>query len=134
MGIFNNTSEILSGVGGQLLGGAVNKIQSNMTADAEEAEWYNVTGWFGSLIDAQKYSNSVIMGANRERIPMIIEYMTGPVGEEQHSQYGYEYYRCERAYKSRIGICFGNTRSSPPTKNHRISCKPSPETQPAERE
>ena len=90
MGIFNNTSEILSGVGGQLLGGAVNKIQSNMTADAEEAEWYNVTGWFGSLIDAQKYSNSVIMGANRERIPMIIEYMTGPVGEEQHSQYGYK--------------------------------------------
>lgn len=86
MGIFNNLSDILSGVGGKVLGSAL----KNITADAEEAEWYNVNGWFGSLIDAQKYSNSVIMAANKERIPMIIEYMTRPVGEEQHSQYGYK--------------------------------------------
>jgi len=30
------------------------------------------------------------MGANRERIPMIIEYMTMPVGDMAHTQAGYK--------------------------------------------
>lgn len=90
MSIFNNPSSIATGIGSTLIGGIFNKAQSNMTADAEEDSWSNKTGWFGSLIDAQRYSNSVIMAANKERLPFIIEYMTGPIGEYEHTQSGYK--------------------------------------------
>ena len=48
-----------------------------------------MTGWFGSLIHAQEYSNSVVMGMNRERIPMILEYMTNEVDETKATQQGW---------------------------------------------
>lgn len=60
-----------------------------MTADAEEEQWMNRTGWFGSLINAQIYSNEVVMGANKERIPMILEYMTHEVDETHWNQEGW---------------------------------------------
>ena len=89
MGIFNNAGSVLSNVAGGLVGGVVKKVQSNLTKDAEENSWLNERGWFGSLINAQKYSHEVIMGANKERIPMIIEYLTGPVEDFNHTQQGY---------------------------------------------
>ena len=90
MGIFNNVGNIATNIGSNIVGSAISKMVGNASADEDEKSWYNENGWFGSLIDAQKYGNSVVMGANRERIPMIIEYMTTPVGDLEHTQEGYK--------------------------------------------
>lgn len=87
-GIFNNSGSILTNIGSGIFGGIRNKILSNITQDAEEEEYMNRTGWFGSLARGQEMEN-VYMAANRERIPMILEYLTTEVGKEQHSQRGY---------------------------------------------
>ena len=76
MSVFNNSS-ILGNLGNSLLGGLVGQVQSNLTKDADEESWYNRTGWFGSLAKGQEKENTY-MAANKERLPMIIEYQTGP--------------------------------------------------------
>lgn len=64
--IFNNV--------GSAIGGA---LMSNINKSSEEESWMNRTGWFGSYAGAQEKINEY-MAANKERIPMVIEYLTGP--------------------------------------------------------
>ena len=90
MGIFNNVGAIATNLGSNLLGGAINKVTSNLTADEEEKSWLNENGWFGSLIDAQKYSHENVMGPNRERLPMVIEYLTMPLDAKDITKEGYK--------------------------------------------
>jgi hypothetical protein len=45
----------------------------------EEDSMINDNTWFGSLEGAQRKSNEY-MAANKERIPMVIEYLSGPAG------------------------------------------------------
>lgn len=89
MSIWNNPDALLSG-GATLISGIKDALLKGLQGSAEEEEWMNRTGWFGSLINAQKYSNRIIMGANRERIPMILEYQTGPLSKLQQNYLGYK--------------------------------------------
>ena len=110
MNIFNNIGNFMSSttnkagalagvnVGGALNNaissvglGAVNKVTSEMTKDQEEESWMNRHGWFGSLEDGQEKEHEY-MAANKERIPMILEYLKGPImtnaeGSTKVSQY-----------------------------------------------
>jgi len=55
MSIFNNATNIATNIGSNIVGSAVSKMVGNLTADEEEKSWMNQNGWFGSLIDAQKF-------------------------------------------------------------------------------
>ena len=74
--IFNNA---LAGIGGTFLSSLLDQVGSDAIAMQEEESWYNKTGWFGSLQNAQAY-NMEYMAKNKERIPMIIEYLSHSLG------------------------------------------------------
>lgn len=70
--------------------GAITGMTKAFKREQEEQDWLNQYGWFGSLINAQKKEHEY-MARNKERIPMILEYMTGPLnpqnGKYSNSQY-----------------------------------------------
>ena len=56
----------------------------NFTKSQEQEEWMNRNTWFGSLDKAQEKANEY-MAANKERIPMVIEYLSGPGSDADSS-------------------------------------------------
>lgn len=97
-GLFNN-------LGGGLIGGIVDEFKKEQA----EQDWLNEHGWFGSLLDGQKKENEY-MALNKERIPMILEYLTGPLAADKNDKYSMQQYQNDTSNRCAITMYINPSR------------------------
>ena len=83
---------IMGGLVNNLAAGVTTGVIDQLTKEQEEESWMNRHGWFGSLADGQWKENEY-MAANKERIPMILEYLTGPLEADADGKYTEEQFK-----------------------------------------
>lgn len=89
--------------------GALKGMTDAFKKEQAEQDWLNEHGWFGSLLDGQKKENEY-MAANKERIPMILEYQTGPLKPGNNGKYTLQQYQSDTSNRCAITMYINPSR------------------------